>query len=76
MDQHGRTIALRPSQIAMLDSGGGRAGITIFSGQVGYGQTFAYVVNQLGKMSSALLIAEMKVVEFGRFLRSCQPVCD
>jgi hypothetical protein len=60
----------------MLDSGGGRAGITIFSGQVGYGQTFAYVVNQLGKMSSALLIAEMKVVEFGRFLRSCQPVCD
>jgi len=76
MDQHGRTIALRPSQIAMLDSGGGRAGITIFSGQVGYGQTFDYVVNQLGKMSSALLIAEMKVVEFGRFLRSCQPVCD
>jgi hypothetical protein len=27
-------------------------------------------------MSSALLIAEMKVVEFGRLLRSCQPVCD
>jgi hypothetical protein len=60
----------------MIDGGGGWAGINIFSGQAGCGQTFDYVVNYLGKMSSAVLIAEMKVVEFGRFLRSCQPMCN
>jgi hypothetical protein len=76
MDQHGRTIALRPSQPAMLDGGGGRAGIAVFIRQLGSAQTYYKIVNQLGKMFSALLIAGMKVVEFGRLLRSCQPVCD
>jgi hypothetical protein len=76
MDQHGRTIALRPSQIAMVDGCGGQRGVTVFSGQVGVGQTYDYVVNQLGKMSGALLIAEMKVLECRRALCSCQPTCD
>lgn len=38
MGQHGRSIALRPSQIAMFYGGGGRDGVTVFSGQVGVGE--------------------------------------
>ena len=48
---------------------------TVFSGQVGIGQTYDYVVNQLGKMSGVLLITEMKVVELRRALCSFQPIC-
>ena len=76
MDQHAGRIALRPSQFAMFDSSGGCGGVTVLSGQPGCDQTCHYVVNQLRKMSGALLIAEMKVVEFRCGLCSRQPICD
>jgi len=64
VDQHAGRIALRPSQLAMFDGCGGRDGISVFSGQFAFGETYDDVINQLGKMSGTLLIAEMKVVEF------------
>jgi len=76
MDQHAGRIALRPSQLAMFDGRRGCDGIAVSIGQLGSAQTRYQIVNQLRKMSSALLIAEMKVVELGRPLRSCQPIGD
>jgi hypothetical protein len=49
--------SLVPPQLALLDGGGGHAGVTVFSGHVEFAQTYYDVVNQLGKMSSTLLIA-------------------
>jgi hypothetical protein len=48
----------------MFDGCGGRDGVSIFSRQFAFAETYDDVINQLGKMSGALLIAEMKVVEF------------
>ena len=76
MNQHAGRIGLFSSQNAMLHRGGGRAGIAVFIGRLGYGQTFDQVVNQPGKVPSALLIGELKAVEFGRLLASRQPICD
>ena len=58
MDQHAGRIALRPSQLAMFDGSVGFGGVTVLSGQLGCDQTCHYVVNQLPKMSGALLIAK------------------
>ena len=76
MDQHGRCIVLRPSQLAMRDGGEGFHGVTVFTGQLEFAQTGHYVFKQLRKMSGALLIAKLKVVEFSGVLCSCQPICD
>ena len=76
MYQHGGSIALRPSQRPMCDCGGRVDGVTVFTGQRGLAQTFHYVVHQSRKMSSALLIAKLKVVEFSGALCSCQPIYD
>jgi hypothetical protein len=76
MDQHARCIALRPSQLAMRDGGAGVNGVTVLTGQCECAQASHYVVRQLRKMSGALLIAKMKVVEFRGGLCSRQPICD
>jgi len=76
MDQHGGSIVLCPSQPAMFDRGDGVFGVTVVTGQLGFGQTCHYVVKQLRKMPGALLIAKMKLVEFRGALCSCQPICD
>ena len=76
MDQHARCIALRPSQLAMRDGSAGVDGVTILTGQFGCGQPSHYVVKQLRKMSGALLIAKVEVVEFRGGLCSHQPICD
>src|ERR1700733_2469175 len=76
MDQHARCIALRPSQLAMRDGGAGVDGVTVLTGQCGCAQPSHYVVKQLRKMSGALLIAKMKMVEFRGGLCSSQPICD
>jgi len=76
MDQHGGRVALFPSKLAMFDGGGGRDGIAVFIGQLGSVQTCHKIVNQLRKMSGALAIAEMKLVECRGLLCPQQPSFD
>jgi len=76
MDKHSGRIALRSSEFAMFNGGGRRDGIAVFIGYLGFAQTRHQVLKQLRKMSGTMLIAEVKVVELRRLLRSCQPVCD
>jgi hypothetical protein len=76
MDQHAGRIALRPSQLAMFDGGGGCGGVIVLSGQVGFAQTYYQIVNQLRKMSGTFVIAKMKMVEFGGAFCSRQPIPD
>lgn len=76
MDEHGGGIALLPPQIAMRDGGLRHGGIAVLSRQLGLAQTNDQIVNQLGKMPGAFLIAEMEVVEFRSAFRSSQPICD
>ena len=76
MDQHGGGIALLPTQLTMRDCGEGHDGIAVFSRQLSLAQANHQVVNQLGKMSRAFLVAKIKVIEFRGAFCSRQPICD
>jgi hypothetical protein len=76
VDEFAGRIALRPSQLAMFDGGRGGDGIAVFVGKLGPTQTCYQIVNQLRKMSSTLVIAKMKMVEYGGLLCSYQPIFD
>ena len=76
MDQHGGGIALLPTQLTMRDGSQRHDGIAVLSRQVSIAQTNHQVVNQLGKMSHAFLVAKIKVVEFRGAFCPRQPICD
>ena len=56
------TLAFRRRLPCSTAAWGPYDGVTVGKWASGFGQTYDYVVNQLGKVSGALLIAEMKVV--------------
>jgi hypothetical protein len=58
MHQHCRGIALQIPQLAVGYGGIGKNGIAVLTGLAGLAQAESQVFYQLGKMSSALIIAE------------------
>src|ERR1700690_3717633 len=60
----------------MGDSGGGKNSVAVLRGSTGLSQADNQVYNQFRKMSSALIVAKQKMVEFSALFYSRQPVSN